>query len=165
MVFVYHAFSLSLFKYLIPLFLITAPYIFQKRVKLRFSIKDILIGITVSVVILLPLWYFMSLSDKAFVFLPMSTMLFQLFGVSFAEEVYFRGFLQERLSNNILGVLMVSMLFSIIHVPQFIFYGDIYSVMTFFPSLVMGFLYMRTSNVLPSTIFHFFANIVYLGFH
>jgi len=51
------------------------------------------------------------------------------------------------------------------HVPQLIFYGDIYSVMTFFPSLVMGFLYMRTSNVLPSIIFHFFANIVYLGFY
>jgi hypothetical protein len=165
MVFVYHAFSFSLFKYLIPLFIITTSYIFQKKVKLKFSTKDILIGITASVVILLPFWYFMSLTNKAFIFLPMSTMLFQLFGVSFAEEVYFRGFLQERLGNNILGVLMVSMLFSIMHVPQFIFYGDIYSVMTFFPSLVMGFLYMRTSNVLPSTIFHFFANIVYLGFY
>lgn len=164
MVFVYHAFSFSLFKYLIPLFIITISYIFQKKVKLRFSIKDILIGITVSAVILLPFWYFMSLTNKAFIFLPMSTMLFQLFGVSFAEEVYFRGFLQERWGNNIRALLMVSMLFSIMHVPQFIFYGDIYSVMTFFPSLVMGFLYMRTSNVLPSTIFHFFANIVYLGF-
>lgn len=161
--FVYHAFSLSLFKYLIPFFLITVSYIFQRRVNLRFSIKDILIGITVSAVILLPFWFFMSLTSRAAISLPISTMLFQLFAISLPEEVYFRGFLQEKLGNNIRGLVIVSILFSFMHLPQLIFYGDIYSLMTFFPSLVMGFLYMRTSNVIPSIIFHFIANIVFLS--
>ncbi len=162
--FVYHAFSFSSFKYLIPVFLITIPYAFQGKLNLSFRVKDIFFGITVSAVILLPFSYLFSLSGMSFEFLPLNAILFQLIGVSFAEEVYFRGFLQKRLGNNVMGLIIVSILFSVMHVPQLIFYGDIYSVMTFFPSLVMGFLYMRTSNVLPSTIFHFFANIVYLGF-
>jgi len=163
-VFVYHAFSFSSFKYLIPVFLITVSYAFQGKLNLRFRAKDVLFGITVSAVILLPFSYLFSLSGMSFEFLPLNAILFQLIGISFAEEVYFRGFLQKRLGNNFTGLIIVSILFSVMHVPQLIFYGDIYSVMTFFPSLVMGFLYMRTSNVLPSTIFHFFANIVYSGF-
>jgi len=162
-VYVYHAFSLSLFKYLIPLFLITIPYLIQKRVNIRFSSKDIILGIAVSAVILLPFWFLMKPGGTAFVFPPVSALLFQLIGVSFAEEFYFRGFLQERLGDNIMGVVMVSVLFSVMHTPQFIHHGDAYSLLTFFPSLVMGYLYMRTSNVLPSTIFHFLSNIVYSG--
>ncbi|HXX80085.1 MAG TPA: CPBP family intramembrane glutamic endopeptidase [Thermodesulfovibrionales bacterium] len=90
-------------------------------------------------------------------------MIFQLFGVAIPEEVYFRGFLQQRLGNTLKSVLTVSLLFSFMHLPQFIFYGDRYSLLTFFPSLVMGLLYWRTSNVLPSVIFHFCSNIVFLG--
>jgi membrane protease YdiL (CAAX protease family) len=93
-----------------------------------------------------------------------SLILIQLFGISLPEEVYFRGFLQERLGNAMSGLVIVSALFSLMHVPQFIFYGDIYPILTFFPSLVMGFLYMKTSNIVPSTIFHFSANILWLGF-
>lgn len=161
--FVYHAFSLSLFKYLIPLFLLSVPYFFQRRLNLRFSIKDTFIGIIVSAVILLPFCYLVSLTGKTFVLPASSMILFQLFGVSFPEEVYFRGFLQERMGNNIRGVLIVSLLFAIMHVPQLIFYSDIYSLTTFFPSLVMGLLYIKTRNILPSAIFHFFANLLWLG--
>lgn len=164
LVFVYHAFSLYLFKYLIPLFLFTIPYILQGRLNLRFRIRDILIGAIVSIIILIPFWYLFSKTGKAFFFLPVSANIFQLFGISLPEEVYFRGFLQERLGNTIKGLLAVSILFAFTHLPQFIFYNDPYSLLTFFPSLVMGFLYLRTSNVLPSTIFHFLSNIVFLGF-
>jgi len=93
----------------------------------------------------------------------MGAVVFQLLGVAVPEEVYFRGFLQQRLGNTLREVLLVSLLFSFMHLPQFIFYGDKYSLLTFFPSLVMGLLYWRTSNVLPSTIFHFLSNIVFLG--
>ena len=112
MVFVYHAFSFSLFKYLIPVFLITISYAFQGKLNLRFRVKDILFGITASAVILFPFSYLLSLPGKAFEFLPLNTMLFQLIGVSFAEEVYFRGFLQERLGNNFTGLIIVSILFN-----------------------------------------------------
>ena len=161
--FVYHAFSFPLFKYLTPLFLIVVPYVFQARINLRFRIRDILIGFIVSAAILLPFWYLMLLNGKSFLPLSTAAIFFQLLGVSFPEEIYFRGFLQEKLGNNFRGLLIVSVLFSLIHLPQLIFHGDVYSVMTFFPSLIMGFLYMKTSNIIPSVIFHFNANIVFLG--
>ncbi len=163
MVFVYHAFSFCLLKYLIPLFLTVTPYIFRARINIRFSINHIITGITVSVLILLPFWYLMMLNGKSFVFLSSGAVLFQLFGVSLPEEIYFRGYLQEKLGNNFKGLLIGSVLFSIMHLPQLVFYGDVYSVMTFFPSLIMGFLYMKTSNIIPSVIFHFNANVVFLG--
>lgn len=125
--------------------------------------KDAATGIVVSAAVLLPFWYFFSHSGRPFALLPVGAVIFQLLGVSFPEEVYFRGFLQQRLGNTLKGVLLVSLLFSSMHLPQFIFYGDRYSLFTFFPSLVMGLLYWRTSNILPSVIFHFSSNIVFLG--
>lgn len=159
----YHAFSLSFLKYLIPLYLLAVPFLFREMTHLRFSVKDATTGIVVSAAVLLPFWYFSSHSGRPFVWLPVSGVIFQLLGVSVPEEVYFRGFLQQRLGNTLRGVLVVSLLFSFMHLPQLILYGDRYSLLTFFPSLVMGLLYWRTSNVLPSAIFHFSSNIVFLG--
>jgi membrane protease YdiL (CAAX protease family) len=164
MVFIYHAFSFSFLEYLIPLFLITAPFLLQKKIKASFRGKDILTGLMLSVALLAPFGYFMSRVSEPFSLPSVSLILIQLFGISLPEEVYFRGFLQERLGNAMSGLVIVSALFSLMHVPQFIFYGDIYPILTFFPSLVMGFLYMKTSNIVPSTIFHFSANILWLGF-
>jgi membrane protease YdiL (CAAX protease family) len=125
--------------------------------------KDAAIGIVVSALVLLPFWYFFSRPGRPLVWLPVGAVIFQLLGVSVPEEVYFRGFLQDRLGNTLKSVLVVSLLFSFMHLPQFIFYGDRYSLLTFFPSLVMGLLYWRTSNILPSAIFHFSSNIVFLS--
>jgi membrane protease YdiL (CAAX protease family) len=161
---VYHAFSLSFVKYLIALFLVVIPGLLRGEIKLKFSAKDILIGITISAVVLLPFWFFMSHRGKTFAFLPADALLFQVFGVAFPEEVYFRGFLQDAFGNNVRALIAVSILFALAHLPQGIVRGDPYALLTFFPSLVMGFLYMRTSNVLPSTIFHALANIMFLGF-
>jgi membrane protease YdiL (CAAX protease family) len=163
MVFVYNAFSIAPLKYVIPLFLVSAAYIFQKKVNIRYSSRDICLSLTVSAVILLPFYYIMSLTGRAFELPPLNALLFHLLAVSFPEEVYFRGLLQERLGNNYRGILIVSVLFSVTHLPGFIIFGDVYSLMTFFPSLVMGYLYMRTSNVLAPAIFHFLANTVFLG--
>jgi len=159
----YHAFSLSLLKYLIPLYLFAVPLLFRETIHLRFSVKDAATGIVVSAVVLLPFWYLSSHLGRPFASLPVNAVIFQLLGVAVPEEVYFRGFLQQRLGNTLKAVLAVSLLFSFMHLPQFIFYGDTYSLLTFFPSLVMGLLYWRTSNVLPSAIFHFCSNIVFLG--
>ncbi|MEW6001325.1 MAG: CPBP family intramembrane glutamic endopeptidase [Nitrospirota bacterium] len=125
--------------------------------------KDIFWGLTVSFILLLPLYIFLYLG-REFSFPSFDFIVFQLLGVSLPEEVFFRGFLQDQFGNNIKGLFFVSIIFSIMHVPRFIFHGDIYSLLTFFPSLIMGFLYMKTSNVLPSIIFHFLSNIVFLGF-
>jgi membrane protease YdiL (CAAX protease family) len=88
----------------------------------------------------------------------------QLVRVSLPEEVFFRGFLQESCGNNMKSLLLVSLLFAVAHIPAFLFYKDAYALLTFFPSIVMGFLYLRTSNVLPGVLFHFASNVVYQGF-
>jgi len=137
----------------------------QGRINLRFSVKDAVTGLLVSLALLVPFWYFMAHSGKGFAMLPAAAVLYQLVGISFPEEVYFRGFLQERLGNTRTSIVTVSVLFSLMHLPGVIFYGDMYSMLTFFPSLVMGFLYMKTSNVVPPTIFHAAANTVFLSFH
>ncbi len=160
---VYHAFSLFLLRYLIPLFLLSVPLILRERINLRFSLRDSAAGVLVSVLILLPFWYFMARGGRGFVMPPGDAVLYQLVGISFPEEVYFRGFLQEKIGNTIKGVLITSVLFSLMHLPQFVFHHDAYALLTFFPSLVMGILYWRTSNVLPSTLFHFFSNIMFIG--
>ena len=77
--------------------------------------------------------------------------LFQLLSVSFPEEFFFRGFLQDTIGGNFRSVLLVSLLFAVAHVPKVLFLGDWMSLLTFFPSLVMGWLYMKTNNILPGT--------------
>ncbi len=161
----FYAFSISLIRYLIPFLLISASYALQKKINLRFNVRDALTGIIASAAILAPFGYLMLLTGRSFEFMSLNGLLFQLLSASFPEEVYFRGFLQERFGNNIRGILIVSLLFSLMHLPRLIFLGDIYSVMTFFPSLIMGYLYMRTGNILPSIIFHLSANVVFLGFY
>jgi membrane protease YdiL (CAAX protease family) len=152
-------------RYCIPVFLLAVPSLIQGRINLRFSAKDILAGIIASVIILVPFAYFAAASGKVFTALPAGAALYQLAGVAFPEEVYFRGFLQEKLGNTIRGLFLVSFLFSLMHLPQFIFYRDPYALLTFFPSLVMGFLYLRTSNILAPMIFHFLSNSVFLSFY
>jgi len=163
MVFVYHAFSLSFLEVLIPLFLVTVPFLFRVKVGLMLKGRDILTGVIVTAAVLLPFCFSVLLVGKKFIMPSGGTVLSQLAGVALPEEVYFRGFLQERMGNTPKAVVAVSALFAFTHLPQLIFYSDLSSVLTFFPSLVMGFLYMKTTNVIPSIIFHFGANIVFLS--
>ncbi|MBI5633571.1 MAG: CPBP family intramembrane metalloprotease [Nitrospirae bacterium] len=165
MVSVYHAFSFGVFKYLIPLFLLTVPYLMAGSINMKLKMRDIYFGVSVSALVLLPFWLNVWLTGSRPQPVPLQIMAFQLFGISLPEEAYFRGFLQECLGNNLRGVFLTSILFAIMHLPQLVFYGDWYSLMTFFPSLVMGFIYMKTSNILPSVIFHFAANILFLGLY
>lgn len=163
-VFAAHVFpSFRFFAYAIPLFLVAVPVVLRRRINLSFSMKDLIIGAGVSLIILAPVcaWF---LTRQAFRPLSLHVVAEQLFLVSFPEEVFFRGFLQDTLGNNLKGVVVVSLMFSLSHTPSLLFGGDIYALLTFFPSLVMGLLYMRTSNVLPSTVFHFLSNVVFLGF-
>jgi membrane protease YdiL (CAAX protease family) len=137
------------------------PLLSGRKINIRFNYRDLMIGLIVSFIILLPsLWYLM-FSSSYITLPPINIIIFHLFMVSLPEEIYFRGFLQESMGNNIKDVVIVSILFSIIHLPKLIFDGDLSSALTFFPSLVMGYLYMKTSNILPSAIFHFTANIIF----
>ena len=161
-VFPAQAFHLRFFDYLVPLYLFAVPLVLKRRTNINFSVRHILLGLLVSLIILLPFFAVFS-PGKKFVPMGLGAALFQLLGISFPEEVYFRGFLQEVFGNDLRGAVIVSLLFAGAHLPGLFFYGDSYAPLTFIPSLVMGLLYMRTSNVVPSTIFHFLSNVMYLG--
>ena len=161
-VFPAEAFHLGFLDYLVPFYLLGAPLVLKRRININFSAKHILLGLLVSLLILLPFFAVFS-SWKKFVPMGPGAALFQLLGISFPEEVFFRGYLQEALGNDLRGAVMVSLLFAVAHLPGLFFHGDLYAPLTFLPSLVMGFLYMRTSNIVPPTIFHFLSNVIYLG--
>ncbi len=163
MVLTYHAFSVTALLYLVPLFLYGIPFYFQRTVPLRFNVQDIAKGFSVTAVLLVPFLCYLLITGQTVTFVPLKAVIFQIFVVALPEEIYFRGFLQERFGNNIQSVIMVSILFSIMHLPQFIMYNDIYAILTVFPSLVMGVLYMWTGNIITPTIFHVAANIVFLS--
>lgn len=166
MVFLYHAFHLKVMIFLIPLSLYILPLAIKGRVSFRFSFNNIAIGFIASVLVLSPAITVVYLAGRDFHLVDlMRSVPYQLFGVALPEEVYFRGYLQEELGNNIRAVVLVSLLFSIMHLPQLIFYGEFLAPLTFFPSLIMGYLYKRTGNILTPAIFHFLANMVFYGFY
>jgi membrane protease YdiL (CAAX protease family) len=148
----------NLYYSLLPIFMLIFPIVAGHRVKLKFSLKDSLLGILVSVVVLLPYYIIFKGNIKT---IPAYYFIYQLLVISFPEEFFFRGFLQDSIGKNFKTVLFVSLLFSIAHLPRAFFNNDWISLLSFFPSVVIGWLYMRTQNILPGTIFHFLANLVY----
>jgi len=101
--------------------------------------------------------------------LPISFLLTQFLMVALPEEVFFRGYLQNRIGNNIKGIIIVSLLFAVGHFITLCLGGGhnlaicSQAILTFFPSLVMGYLYLKTKTLWASIIFHFFANIVHIA--
>ena len=93
----------------------------------------------------------------------------QLLLVAIPEEVFFRGYLQREFGNDIRAVIAVSILFAIAHLVIVCASSGSAGVcvqngLTFFPSLVMGYLYLKTGTLWSSIFFHFFANVVHILF-
>ena len=91
----------------------------------------------------------------------------QLLLVAIPEEVFFRGYLQKEFGNDLRAVILVSILFAIAHLVIVCATSGsagicIQNGLTFFPSLVMGYLYLKTKTLWSSIFFHFFANIVHI---
>ncbi len=152
------------------------PYLLHADVGgLKFSARGIVIGIVASVVILAIYLACLALigkyTDKSISInsLSLSFLLTQLLLVALPEEFFFRGYLQSRLGDNIKAVVIVSVLFAIGHFITVCLWGShdmglcVQSLLTFFPSLVMGYLYLRTRSLWSSIIFHFLANIVHIS--
>ena len=142
----------------LPLLMLMFPLVAGYRVKISFSLKDIVAGLVVSFIILLPYYLFFGGSLKT---ISIYFVTFQLLGVAFPEEFFFRGFLQDSIGKNFRAVFLSSLFFSLAHLPKAIFMGEWISLLSFFPSLIMGWLYMKTNNILPGVIFHFLANLIY----
>jgi hypothetical protein len=96
-----------------------------------------------------------------------SFFLIQLVLVAIPEEVFFRGYLQKELGNDYRAVIVVSFLFAIAHLLIVCastggLGNCIQNGLTFFPSLVMGYLYLKTKTLWSSIFFHFSANILHI---
>ena len=96
-----------------------------------------------------------------------SFFLIQLVLVAIPEEVFFRGYLQKELGNDLRAVIVVSFLFAIAHLVIVCATAGglgvcIQNGLTFFPSLVMGYLYLKTKTLWSSIFFHFCANVLHI---
>lgn len=97
---------------------------------------------------------------------------YQFMYIAVVEELFFRGYLQ----NNILktastiiqerhrllqwmSIIISAACFAAAHV---VIQGEIISVLTFFPGLVLGWLFVRTRSLLAPILFHGLANVFYL---
>jgi membrane protease YdiL (CAAX protease family) len=156
--------------------MLAIPFILKNDMRdLRWDPRGVLWGIAVTIVILLiyiaVLAGYGLYAGKSLTFnkLSYSFVLIQLLLVALPEEVFFRGYLQQKLGNTVKGVIAVSLLFALAHFVTLCLGGGhglsvcSQAVLTFFPSLVMGYLYMSTGTLWASIIFHFLANIVHIS--
>ena len=97
---------------------------------------------------------------------------YQFMYVAMAEEVFFRGYVQSnimRLAGPAIGkrprlkewasIGISAGCFAVAHV---IVQGQIVSVLTFLPGLVLGWLFIRTKSLLAPILFHGLANVCYV---
>jgi hypothetical protein len=145
----------------------SAPYLMKSKVTgLKWNRYGVLLGLAVSVVILS---IYVVIINKPIEFSRVSypLLILQLFLVALPEEVFFRGYLQEKIGNNLRGVLIVSLLFALAHFVVtclgggYSFISCIKTLLTFFPSIVMGFMYAKSGTLWGNIIFHFLSNVVY----
>jgi len=96
---------------------------------------------------------------------------YQFMYIAVAEEVFFRGYVQNnilRLTSTIvqeqrrllqwISIIISASCFAAAHI---IIQGEIISVLTFLPGLVLGWLFIRTRSLLAPILFHGLANVYY----
>ena len=97
--------------------------------------------------------------------------LYQFLYVAVAEELFFRGYLQGNLlhlTSSFSGtikriwpgvtIIMSAAIFAAAHV---ILAGSFLSALTFFPGLILGWLFLRSRSLLAPILFHGLANTLY----
>ncbi len=147
--------AIAVVLYLVPVYYLRRLPVFPKA-------TDIFLGVLGCVLFVLPFVLIKVFVMKGtFVSPPPVYILTLLMLNAMPEELFFRGYLQESLGNGASSVVIVSALFTLCHSGRFFVTGDITPLLTFFPSLMMGWLYLKTSNTLPSTLFHLVANLAF----
>ena len=157
-------------------FMLWVPFLFDRGAAdvLRFDPRRLVRGAIISIGVLLSYLVFLYLVSgylgKTVKFIEPTALfvLTHLVAIAFPEEFFFRGYLQRKLGGGWGAVIAASALFASAHLLVIcVFSGGGYcaqNALTFFPSLVMGYLYMKTGTIWSSVFFHFAANIVYLSF-
>ena len=150
------------------------PFLLNKdRNFFYFNIKGFVKGILISLAVLslylmvLVVYGLITGKQPGFREVGYSFFIIQLVLVAIPEEVFFRGYLQMEFGNNYRAVIIVSFLFAVAHLLIVCATNGglgvcIQNGLTFFPSLVMGYLFMKTKTLWSSIFFHFFANILHI---
>ncbi|MHC4285986.1 MAG: lysostaphin resistance A-like protein, partial [Planctomycetota bacterium] len=97
---------------------------------------------------------------------------YQFMYIAVAEEVFFRGYVQKNILKTAsaiiqerrrllqwISIIISAACFAAAHV---VIQGEIISVLTFLPGLVLGWLFVRTRSLLAPILFHGLANVFYL---
>ncbi|MBF0537226.1 MAG: CPBP family intramembrane metalloprotease [Nitrospirae bacterium] len=175
---VQQVYSIRFLFWSIPAALYLIPAYYLRRLPMPPKSADILLGVLgcvffvlpfvlIKVVVLKGSFAFPLIAGAAFPLIagaaapPLVYILTLLMVNALPEELFFRGYLQESLGNGPSSVVIVSVLFALCHSGRFLISGDVTPLLTFFPSLMMGWLYLKTSNILPSTLFHLVANLAF----
>jgi len=145
---------------IVTLYLVFTPLVLGQKLRYRLSFVEFLQSVMLSSIILIVAGFFLFIMGAHFEFPLLKRILFHFFIAAIPEETYFRGFLQERLGNNLKAILLVSILFVLAHIPRMVFASDPSSLLTFFPSIVMGLIYYKTGNLLYPVIFHALSNLL-----
>ncbi len=100
-----------------------------------------------------------------------SWLFYQFMYVAVAEEVFFRGYVQnnilkltkpgkdgQRHLGKWLSIVLSAACFAVAHI---IVFGQIILVLTFLPGLILGWLFIRTRSLLAPILFHGLANTCY----
>ncbi len=157
-------------------FMLWVPFLLDRASAdvLRFDLRGLFRGGGISIAVLFLylacLYLFSAYLGKTVKFIePTALFMFtHLVAIAFPEEFFFRGYLQRTLGGGWGAVVAASVLFAVAHLLVIcVFTGGGacgQNALTFFPSLLMGYLYMRTGTIWSSVFFHFAANIVYLSF-
>ncbi len=95
-----------------------------------------------------------NLSALALIPFVMRPPLLYSFAQALLEELFFRAYMMRRLSN-----LRVSVMFALAHL---ILRTDLLSLLTLLPSLLLGWVYMRTGSVILAGVLHFFFNLLWI---
>lgn len=163
LILLYYSLDLTILGLPFTILLFLSPFIFRKKIKFRFTPTDLGEAVLFSAVVLLPFCFLILVLGGAFRIPGLRKTLFYLFLVAVPEEVYFRGVFQEGMGNDLRAVLYSSILFVFLHSPRFIVTGDISALLTFFPSLIMGYLYLKKENLLYPILFHFLSDLVFIS--
>jgi len=102
-----------------------------------------------------------------------SWLLYQFMYIAAAEEIFFRGYVQNNILKtanaitqeqqrllHLISIIISAACFATAHV---VIQGEIISVLTFLPGLVLGWLFVRTRSLLAPILFHGLANVFYLS--
>ena len=148
------------------------PYLLGKGLKLEFKLRQVFISLLISLIIIgLYLLLFHVITQKSIHLyaLSLNLIIIHLVVIAFPEEAFFRGYLQQELGNDIRSIIIVSILFAIGHFLTICIVSGSFglhcvsALLTFFPSLVMGYLYYKSQSVWGCTIFHFLSNLAYIS--